>query len=106
MFDMDTVAKRYFDLALTIEHDDGSKERVELHLLPPTLEQQKKVIQSSGNSFSKPDASAESVHFMLNNNRDGIEIPLSYIEKLTFDQLSALGESYWAWVLSVHNEKN
>lgn len=106
MFDVSQIAKRYFDIRLIVEDEEGTHP-VELKLEPPTVNQLNNLA-----SVSKADPAdaipelRDAVQSILSKNKTGLKVPADYVEKLDFDQLVGILTAYMSWVNKEKQEKN
>jgi thymidylate synthase ThyX len=112
MFDVSQIQKRYFEIRLTVETEDGQTEdgqtnTVELQVEPPTVKQLERLT-----SVAKADASEvleelrDAVGSILSKNKARYRVPDAYIENLDFDQLSGILTAYMQWVAEEKQAKN
>ena len=106
MFDVSQIAKRYFDIRLTVE-DDSGVHKTELQVGPPTVKQLNDLV-----AVSKADPAdaipelREAVRSILSKNKSGYRVPDEYVDNLDIDQLSEILTAYMAWVAKEKQEKN
>ncbi len=106
MFDVSQIAKRYFDIRLTVEDDEGMH-KLELQLEPPTVKQLGKLTAVA--KASEEDAVAElkeAVRSILSKNKAGYIVPNEYVDNLDIDQLTGILMAYMAWVGKEKQKKN
>lgn len=106
MFDVSQIAKRYFDIRLTVKDDDG-EHKIELQVEPPTVKQLNNLV-----AVSKADPAdaipelREAVRSILSKNKTGYKVPTEYVNNLDIDQLKGILTAYMAWVGKEKQEKN
>jgi len=107
MFDVSTIAKRYFDIRLSVETDDGETKTVELQVEPPTVKQLRNLtaIASDGTENVIEDM-RDAVRDMLSKNKTGYKVPAEYIDNLDIDQMTAILTAYLEWVVKEKQAKN
>lgn len=107
MFDVSQIQKRYFDIRLTVETEDGQTRKVELQVEPPTVKQLERLT-----AVAKADETEvitelrDAVGGILSKNKTRYRVPDAYIENLDFDQLSAILTAYMQWVAEENQAKN
>lgn len=107
MFDVSQIKKRYFDIRLTVETEDGQTHKVELQIEPPTVKQLERLT-----AVAKVDETEvitelrDAVDGILSKNKTRYHVPDAYIENLDFDQLSAILTAYMQWVAEEKQAKN
>ena len=107
MFDVSQISKRYFDIRLTVEKEDGQTERVELQIEPPTVKQLGNLVAvSKADPAEVIDDLREAVRSILSKNKARYRVPAAYVDNLDFDQLSGILMAYMQWVAEEKKTKN
>jgi hypothetical protein len=98
MFDINTVAKRYF----TIKLDD-----MVLEIEPPKLKVLKKItsLSKARNEDAMEDL-AEAVGMILSKNKSSYKVPQEIIDELDLDQMNEILTAYFQWLNREKNSKN
>lgn len=107
MFDVSQISKRYFDIRLAVENDDGETNAVELQVEPPTVRQLNNLLAVS--KADPEDAVTElrdAVRSILSKNRTGYKVPDEYMDEIDMDQLSGILMAYLSWVGDEKKAKN
>lgn len=107
MFDVSQIQKRYFEIRLTVETEDGQTHKVELQVEPPTVKQLERLTAVAKASETEVLAELrDAVGSILSKNKTRYRVPDSYIENLDFDQLSGIMAAYMEWVAEEKKAKN
>ena len=107
MFDVSAIAKRYFDIRLAVETDDGDIKTIELQVEPPTVKQLRKLTAVASDSTENViEDMRDAVRDMLSKNKTGYKVPAEYIGNLDIDQLTAILTAYLEWVVKEKQAKN
>ncbi len=108
MYDVSAIQKRYFDLRLTVEDEDGQTHSVDLQVLPPTVKQMRRMvsIEKSSGDDNNMEELRDAVCGILSRNKTGYRVPVEYIDALDYDQLAGIQEAYWVWVREERQAKN
>ena len=97
MFDISSVATRYFPVHLVLP--DGKT--VDLDVEPPKVKQLNKLLKiSKADQSDMIDELQTSVSGLLNKNKQRFKVPMEYVESLDIDQLSAILQAYFEWLNS------
>lgn len=106
MFDVSQISKRYFDIRLIVEDDEGTHP-VELKVEPPTVKQLGNLvaIQKADPADAIPEL-RDAVQSILSKNKTGFKVPTDYVESLNLDQLVGILTAYMNWVNREKQEKN
>ena len=106
MFDVSQISKRYFDIRLTVEDDDGVH-KVELQLEPPTVKQLGRLtaVAKAPAAEAIPELK-EAVRSILSKNKAGYSVPDAYVDSLDLDQLTGILQAFMEWVGGEKNAKN
>ena len=107
MFDVSQISKRYFGISLAAEKEDGTIDRIELQVEPPTVKQLRKLmsVAKSDNTAAMDDLE-DAVRCILSKNKTGYIVPDAYVDSLDFDQLTGILEAYLNWVGEEKKAKN
>lgn len=107
MYDVSAIQKRYFDIRLTVEDDNGEFHKVDLQVLPPTVKQLGCLtsVAKSGSDDIMEEL-RDAVCGILSRNKTGYRVPDECIEQLDFDQLSGIMMAYMDWVADEKQAKN
>lgn len=107
MFDVSQISKRYFDICLAVEKEDGETDRIELQVEPPTVKQLRKLMSvADSNNTSAMDDLEDAVRSILSKNKTGYIVPDAYVDGLDFDQLTGILTAYLSWVGEEKKVKN
>lgn len=98
MFDVSKIMKRYFDIRLTVENEDGQTDIVELQVEPPTVKQLRKLTSITVQSSSAMTDLRDAVRDILSKNKTGYKVPDGYVDGLNLDQLKGIMKAYMTWV--------
>lgn len=104
MYDVSQVQKRYFDIRLLVEDEDGQIRKVELQVEPPSVKMMDRLTSVAGEDAVKELSSA--VRDMLSKNKSGFQVPDVYVEKLDIDQLTGIIKAFMEWVQTEKKAKN
>jgi hypothetical protein len=107
MFDVSAITKRYFDIRIEVETDDGETKKVELQVEPPKVKQLNKLIavSSAGNDEVFTEL-RDAVRDVLSKNKTGYKVPEEYVDNLDTDQLTGILSAYLDWVAKEKQTKN
>lgn len=113
MFDVSQIGRRYFDVRLVSNGEDGEKHTVELGVEPPTVKLLRRLSTVISGLSDKDHAELEVidelhdvVRDILSKNRTGYMVPDEMVDSLTFDQLAAIITAYFGWVGEERKAKN
>lgn len=107
MFDVNSINKRYFDIKIEVEDDDGNKYGTHLEVEPPKIKVLKKI-----SAFSKTtnddamDDLAEAIKMILNKNKSREKVQDELIDNLNLDQMNGILTEYFNWIAKEKNSKN
>lgn len=105
MFDIKSVNKRYFELKLSMDTDKGDK-TIKLKVEPPKLKVIKLITSITKSKDNTLEDLAQAIKMILDKNKDGVKVPIEYIEELDMDQMNSLLTSYFKWLQENKNSKN
>lgn len=98
MFDINIVAKRYFEVKLN---------DMILEIEPPKLKTLKKITSlSKARNEDAMDDLAEAVGMILSKNKAGYKVPQELIDELDLDQMNEVLTAYFQWLNKEKNSKN
>jgi len=107
MFDVSQIQKRYFEIRLTAEDEDGQTHKVELQVEPPTVKQLERLTAvARADETEILEELRNAVGGILSKNKTRYRVPDAYIENLDFDQLSGIMMAYIDWVTEEKKAKN
>lgn len=107
MFDVSQVQKRYFDVRLSVEEENGEVHKVELKVEPPTVKKLRQLMAiSKGNDDSVLTELRDGIRDILSKNKIHYKVPDTYIDNLDFDQLTAILTAYMEWLAGEKRSKN
>lgn len=107
MFDVSQIAKRYFDIRLTVEDNGGEIHKVDLKVEPPTVKQLRKLTSVSADDEATAMTDLrDAVRDILSKNKTGYKVPEAYVDSLDFDQLTGILVAYMQWVSEEKKAKN
>lgn len=107
MYDINEVNKRYFEIQISVEDDEGKEHNAHLEIKPPKLKALKKITALSKvrDEDAMDDLSA-AIETILNNNKSGYKVPEEIIDNLNFDQINGILNAYFEWLSKEKNSKN
>ena len=116
MYDVMSVAKRYFPVKLTAEDDDGKLHSTVVEVGPPRIKALRELTDVAVRSASMQKGGAitenviaelrDSIKKMLNKNKSGYKVPDNYVEAMDFDQMTGLLNAFFSWIGETKKEKN
>ncbi|SCL88034.1 hypothetical protein [Sporanaerobacter sp. PP17-6a] len=99
MFDLEQINKRYFDLKLKVEDDNGAMKNIQLQIKPPKIKTLKKVIALSAVKDEEAiDDLADAVKMILANNKSNYKVTDKIVDNLNIDQLNTILVAYFQWL--------
>lgn len=99
MFDVSSIAMRYFDIRLVVENEDGETNTVELKVEPPKVKQLRKLTSiTSDEAATAMTDLRDAVRDILSKNKTGYNVPNEYVDGLNLDQLTGILTAYMNWV--------
>jgi len=106
MFDTGTLAKRFFDITLRLDTDEGEKV-VKLEVLPHTV----KILKMLDNlrkqdSQTDVDGLVALVSKLMSRNKSGYVLSEELVEAMDFDDIMAIFRAYTEWIRATKATKN
>lgn len=105
MLDISIINKRYFEISISVEDDEGKVYSVTLEVEPPKLKAYKKIVALSKDKDNEETLS-EALRIILNKNRTGYKVPDGIIDNLDTDQYKTIFSEYSKWLSEVRNNPN
>jgi hypothetical protein len=105
MFDINTINKRYFDIKLEVENDEGKTFNICLEVEPPKIKSLKKIIALSKNKDDE-NALSEAITIILNKNKTDYKVSDEIIDELDLDEYNGILSSFFSWLKEVKNSPN
>lgn len=107
MFDISKINKRYFEIQISVEDDEGQEHSAHLEVEPPRIKALKKITALSKvrEEDAMNDLSA-AIAMILNKNKEKYKVPDEIIDNLDFDQMDGILSEYFEWLSKEKNSKN
>ena len=114
MFDVSTISKRYFEVKIEVEDEDGKKYSADLEVEPPKLKALKKLTSIAKTVSDKKaddeDDAMDDLHdamrIILNKNKAKQKVSNALIENLDTDQMEGILASFFGWLSSERKNPN
>lgn len=105
MLDINTISKRYFDISISVEDDDGRTYSAKLEVEPPKVKALRKIVELSKDKNDE-NALSEAIRIILSKNKTGYRVPDEIIDNLDIDQYRTILEEYGKWIAETKNSPN
>ena len=105
MLDISTINRRYFDINISVQDDEGKTHNISLNVEPPKVKTLNKIISLSKDKENE-DTMSEAILLVLNKNKSGYKVSKEIIDELDTDEYVTILTEYFNWVAEVRNSPN